>query len=310
MIKKIQSNLHYFEISKNNPELHLDKEYFSLEKHPELPLFLKNIKEIKELLITIKKLKNTKESKVVTEKYYLQLFNVFNKKFSNCSELGCFVNACDTTRDLVQKDFKTFKTITDSYLIKRDVDDRVPANWVQAILDSNSSRRKGYFGEKKLVNILKKFGFCEVFNWIDFRKKEKAIASFSNKDFDSLEKIRQNLKINIAAKKQDKKLDLLIKYSDAIFLLEAKHLNVGGGEQNKQVSELIEILSLQEGRSNIFYIAFLDGTHSNVVLGDISERAVRIKQQQKEILQYLKQNPNSFWLNTTGFKALFSDLKR
>ena len=288
----------------------MDKDYFLLEKHPKLSLYLKNIKEIKELLITIKKLKNNRENRKVVEKYYFKLFNVFNEKFSNCSELGCFVNACDTTRDLAQKDFKTFKIITDFYLTKRDVDDKVPASWVQAILDSNSSRRKGDLGERKLVNILNKFGFQEVFTWDDFKKYNKVIASFSNKAFDSLKKIRENLGIRIATKKQDKKLDLLIKCFDAIFLLEAKHSNVGGGEQNKQVSELIEILSLQEDKQNVFYIAFLDGTHSNIVLGDVTERAVRIKQQQKEILQYLKQNLKSIWLNTAGFKALFSDLTK
>jgi len=31
-------------------------------------------------------------------------------------------------------------------------------------------------------------------------------------------------------------------------------------------------------------------------------------QNTKEIKRYLKNNPNNYWLNTTGFKALFSDL--
>lgn len=307
MNKKMQSNLHYFEISKNNPEPHLDKAYFCLEKHPELPSFIKNIKEIKELLITIKKLKTNKEETTVVEKYYRKIFDVFDKKFSNCSELGCFVNACDTTRDLVQKDFKTFKTITDFYLDKRELDDKVPANWVQAILDGNSSRRKGDLGERKLINILKRSGFCEVFDWADFWKKEKVVAVFSDAVF-SLKNIREHLKINIATKKQDKKFDLLIKYFDKTFLLEAKHLNVGGGEQDKQVSELIEILSLRENRTDIFYIAFLDGTQSNILLNKFSTRAARRSEQQKEMLEYLKQNSRSFWLNTAGFKALFLDL--
>jgi len=305
----MQNNLHYFEISKNNPEPHLDKAYFWLEKHPELPLFIKNIKEIKELLITIKKLKINKEDATVVEKYYSNLFDVFNERFSNCSELGCFVNACDSTRDLVQKDFKTFKTITDFYLEKRDLDDKVPANWIQAILDGNSSRRKGDLGERKLINLLKRSGFSEVFNWADFWNKERAVAVFSDAVF-SLKSIRESLKIRIATKKQDKKFDLLIKHFDTIFLLEAKHLNVGGGEQNKQVSELIEILSLQENKSNIFYIAFLDGTYSNVLLNKFSPRAVRRSKQQKEMFEYLQQNQRSFWVNTAGFKALFSDLTK
>lgn len=304
----MKNNLHYFEISKRSPEPHLDKDYFLLEKNSELPLFLKNIKEIKELLITIKRLKSTKESKVVVEKYYATLFDVFKKRFSNCSEFGCFVNACDTTRDLVQKDFKIFKIITDFYLAKRDIDDKTPANWVQAILDGNSSRKKGFLGEKKLIKLLNISGFSEVSNWEDFKNRKKVFASFSKKNFNSLKKIRENLDIDINSKKQNKKLDLLIKRSDRIFLLEAKHLNVGGGEQNKQVSELIEILSLKEKNPNIFYIAFLDGTHSNVILGDVSSRAIMIKQQQREIIQYIKRNPKSFWMNTAGFKSLLKDI--
>jgi len=67
---------------------------------------------------------------------------------------------------------------------------------------------------------------------------------------------------------------------------------------------------LQENKSNIFYIAFLDGTYSNVLLNKFSPRAVRRSKQQKEMFEYLQQNQRSFWVNTAGFKALFSDLTK
>lgn len=303
----MKNNLYYFKISRNYQEPHLDKFYFVIEKDPELEDYVFAVKEIKEVLIIIKRLKEEKENKDILEKYYSKLFNVFNGKFSNCSELGCFVNACDTTRDMVQKDYLIFKEITDLFINKREVDDRVPANWIQAILDSNSSRRKGELGERKLIYILKKKGYKEINNWEDFKKFNKCVARFSN-DIFSTENIRKKLAIKIATKKQNKSLDLLIKNNGKIFLLEAKHLNVGGGEQDKQISELIEIMSLKKERDNIFYISFFDGTYSNILLGEISKKAKKKTKQRNEIEKFLKKNPQNFWVNTAGFKALFEDL--
>lgn len=303
----LKNNKHYFEISRDNPEPHLDESYFILEKHPEIKGHLKKIKEIKEVLITIKKLKEKKEPDSVLEKYFLDLFEAFKSSFANCSELGCFVNACDTTRDLIQKDYKSFKKITNLYIAKRELNDKVPENWVQAIMDSNSSRKKGELGERKLIRILSEYGFREVENWNDFNKTKKCVARFS-KDTFSNERVKEELQIKLKTKKQNKMLDLVIKNNNEFFILEAKHLNVGGGEQDKQVSELIELLSLKEGKENIHYISFLDGTYSNSLLGEINKGSKKKIKQRKEIEQYLKKNPSNFWMNTAGFEEFVSGI--
>lgn len=297
-------NTEYFKISQKNPEPHLDKSYFVIEKFPKLAKYVSGIKEIKEILITIKKLREAGEKEEIQEKYFRKLFDIFNNNFSNCSELGCFVNACDTTRDLIQKDIDSFKEITLLFIKNRELNNKVPENWVQAIVDSNSSRKKGELGERKLISILKRYKYEEVDSWDKFNKKNKCVARFSKEVF-STESIRKKLKIKIATKKQDKRLDLLIKNNKKIFLLEAKHLNVGGGEQDKQISELIEILSLKKERENIFYIAFLDGTYSNVLLREISKRAKKRLEQRTDIEKYLKNNKQNYWINTAGFKKLF-----
>lgn len=304
MLKK---NYHYFKISQDNPEPHLDKSYFVIGKFPELDNYVSGIKEIKEILITIKKIREAGEEERLQEKYFRKLFDIFNNNFSNCSELGCFVNACDTTRDLIQKDFDSFKKVSLLFLKNRELNDRVPENWVQAIIDSNSSRKKGEFGERKLILILKKYKYKEVNDWEKFDKENKCVARFSKEIF-STKSVRKNLNLKIATKKQDKRLDLLIKNNNKIFLLEAKHSNVGGGEQDKQISELIEILSLKKERKNIFYVAFLDGTYSNVLLGEIGKRAKRRLKQRTDIEKYLKKNPNNFWVNTVGFQKLIKEL--
>lgn len=304
----MKNNLHYFKISQENKEPHLDQDYFILEKHPELKKYLSGIKEIKEILITIKKLTNSKENKSIIDKYFLELFEIFKNNFSNCSELGCFVNACDTTRDLIQKDFESFKRITSLFIKKRKLDDKVPENWVQAIIDSNSSRKKGDLGERKIINFLIKQGYKEVKEWNNFKKFNKCVARFSAEDF-STKNVRKILDLKIRTKKQDKQLDLLIKNGKKVFLLEAKHLNTGGGEQDKQISELIEIISLPQERDDIFYVSFLDGTYSNLLLDKINKSAKKRLKQRKEIEKYLMKNPNNFWVNTAGFESLIKELK-
>ena len=60
-MKKIQSNLHYFNISRQNLENFLDNFYIFDEKHPQLQEYIVNAKEVKNILITIKTLQEKKE---------------------------------------------------------------------------------------------------------------------------------------------------------------------------------------------------------------------------------------------------------
>lgn len=308
-MKKIQDNLHYFRLSQENPEPQLDLNYFIIDREPKIKEYLKNIKEIKENLIALKKLKENREDKDIIEKYYRKLFDCWDI-FSNCSELGCFVSACDTTRDLIKDDFETFKTITDFYLKKRIIDEKVPENWVQAIIDNNASRKKGKLGENKIIKILDRAGYGLVNNWDDFNASKKCVACFS-KDIFSYDEVKKILKINLKTKNQKKMPDLIIKNEKVIFVLEAKHLNTDGGEQNKQIEELIKILELKENNINIFYVSFLDGTYSNKLLADfIPKRSKKLRNQRRQIERYLKNNNSrNFWVNTAGFEKLISSLK-
>ena len=149
-----------------------------------------------------------------------------------------------------------------------------------------------------------KYGFQEVKTWEDFSNKRKCVAKFS-KIF-SVKNVRRNLSIKLATKKQNKKLDLIVKVNEKIFLCEAKHLNTSGGGQDKQIAELIEIISLKEQNRNISYIAFLDGSYSNILLSD-RNGGDKLITQRKEIKKYLLHNPNNFWVNTIGFETLFKN---
>lgn len=107
-------------------------------------------------------------------------------------------------------------------------------------------------------------------------------------------------------------LDLIIKNKKTTFILEAKHLNTNGGEQNKQIDELIKILELKENNNrNIFYISFLDGTYSNKLLADsIPKRSRKLRKQRQQVEKCLKnKKTRNFWVNTAGFDRLISDLR-
>lgn len=303
-MEKLQNNLFYFKISKDNQEKLLDDFYVFDEKHAELDRYIKSTKEIKNILITIKTLQDRKEKSFVVDKYFLELSKTIGK-FSNCSEFACFVNACDNIVDEAKNEITLLKEITKRYFAKRTLNEMAPEEWVQAILDTNSSRKKGKCGENKLIHFLKKQGFMEVFNWDDFLKTDYCVVKFSKKF--SLKNVRKNLGVKIKTKKQNKTLDLIIKAKNKILLCEAKHLNTSGGGQDKQISELIEIMSLKE-ENGISYIAFLDGKYSNVLLSDVGF-GDKIMKQRKEIDKFLKNNPNNYWLNTAGFEKLISDLK-
>jgi hypothetical protein len=303
-MKKTLNNLHYFEVSKNNPEKSFDDFYVFDNKHPDLDKYIKNTKEIKNILITIKTLQNKKEKAEVVDKYFLELAKIIGR-YSNCSEFACFINACDNIIEEVKSDIKLLKKITENYFSKRILNEIVPEEWVQAILDTNSSRKKGKCGENKLISILKKRGYQEVFDWGGFVKSSYCVVKFSKKF--NLKNVRENLDIKIKTKKQNKTLDLIIKTKKKIFLCEAKHLNTSGGGQDKQISELIEILNLSE-KNGISYISFLDGKYSNILLGN-NGYGDKITTQRKEIKKFLNNNPNNYWVNTAGFIKIFSDLK-
>jgi len=300
-MKKIRSNQYYFKISQKNPEKILDSFYILGEKHPQLQKYINNTKEIKNILITIRTLQRKNESKKIITKYLLELSKTLGK-FSNCSEFVCFINACDSFLDFAKKDMILLENIVKRYFDKRILNEAVPEEWLQAILDSNSSRKKGKCGEKKLLYILEKNGFQEVKKWEDLFNKQKCVAKFS-KVF-SIKNARKKLGIKLDTKKQNKGLDLIIKLNSKIFLCEAKHLNTSGGGQDKQISELIEIIGLKEKKKNIFYLAFLDGNYSNTLLS-VANGGNKLITQRDEIKKYLSRNPNNFWVNTAGFKALF-----
>lgn len=200
-MKIIPNNLLCFKISQENPEPALDDFYIFDKRNPNIQKYINNTREIKNHLITIKTLLEKKEKRVVVDRYFRSLATILNE-FSVCSEFSCFINACDNVLDFVKKDLNLLKNISKRYFKNRILNENVPEEWIQAILDSNSSRKKGSRGEEKLLFILQKKGFERVLNWDDFQKKNKCVAKFSN--IFSLRAVRQQLNVRINTKNRIK----------------------------------------------------------------------------------------------------------
>lgn len=305
----MKSNLHYFKVSQNNPEKFLDYNYMFINKDPNLASYKDKTKMVKELLITIKNIKNKSSSHKILDKIFIELQGVIRNR-ANYSEFGCFINACDSTMEENINDMGLLKTITFLYLEKRDINDIVPSEWIQAIIDKGSSRKKGHAGENKLISILDKKGYTKAKNITDFMEIKKCVAKLSKNGKFSNNNIKRIFKVTIGGRTQGKSLDIIVKNKKDIFFIEAKHLNTGGGGQNKQVLELIEIIRKNPGKKHYHFVAFLDGIHSNNILNlrmDLRDKKEenKIRLQHDDIIKSLKKNANNYWVNTAGFKELF-----
>ncbi len=300
------TNLELFEYCRKNPEKFLDTNYMFVEKDPNLTSYVNKTKVIKNKLIAIKETLGKKRSDEVIE----QLFNELQSElgdYANYSEFGAFVNACDSNIDEVHIDNFLLRKITELYLEKRDLNDIVPSEWIQALVDKGTSRKKGQAGENKLMAILKKQGFIKVKSIKEFNGSKKCFARCSAKGDFSNKGIKNYFGVKIGKGTQNKKLDLIIKLDRSIYFLEAKHLNTGGGGQDKQIKELIDVIKNKPG-GDYHFVAFLDGIHSNTLLNASnlpkSSKTGKVSSQYKDIIKYLKSIGSNYWVNTAGFKKL------
>lgn len=305
-------NIKLLEYSKNHPEGFLDDNYTFIEKHSKLKTFINKTQKIKNLLITINELNEKKEPNNTVKKYYYDLQKEI-KNNANYSEFVSFVNACDTNSSEILDSINIFIKVTGLYLKNRDLNDIVPAEWIQALIDRGASRRKGKAGEKKLVNILKQKEYVEIKNIDDFIKTKRAVAQFTKNGAFSISNIKKHFGVQFGKKTQGKQLDLIIKNDNKLYFLEAKHIHVSGGAQDKQIKELIDIIKEKLININHFYVSFLDGRYFNKLFAlnqthkILTKKEInKIEKQRKDIEEALKKNKNNYFANTAGFLKLFS----
>ncbi|HHT38183.1 MAG TPA: hypothetical protein GXZ95_02070 [Mollicutes bacterium] len=304
----IKTNLEYFKMSIENKES-LDVRYMSLELHESLDEMVETTKEIKELLITIKRLKL---NNMPTSQFYEQLRPLILSDLGSKNEFNGFINACDSAISTIKANPETFEQIVNLYLENRDISDHTPREWIQAFIDKGSQRSLGVIGEKKVIEIAEEHGFVFAPTSEMFFNHKYAVTNYTSG-------IKKQIDSNLNFGSQNKNLDIIFKINDNYVFLEAKHIKESGGAQDKQIKELIGLMNL-DLPPNIFVISFMDGVYSNHLL-DISEdninnpdtiirggNVTKIRRQRYEIINSLKTFNNVYWVNTYGLQELISDM--
>ncbi|MGZ9432193.1 hypothetical protein [Mycoplasma sp. 613B] len=280
--------------------------YSHTEVNPKIDEYLKINKQISKTLKNIKTFKS--------QKYYQELLSLVNDYYGTKNEFNCFLAACDISAKNKELNINSIKIIVDMYLKKRNVEQTQDRHFVQALIDKGSQRAVSNKAEKKLIYYLNKFSYTQSNNIKEFLDSNnlKTWIKFSKKYF-TIDLLNQNLGYTIDFGGQGKMLDLAFKFKEKIFVLEAKHLKDSGGAQDKQMRELIYNISVDNPHENLYIISFLDGTYSNMLLDEFltkleEQKDTKIINQIKEIVQILKTNKRSYWLNTSGFIKFLEEL--
>jgi len=270
-----------------------------INKHNNLKDYVSTTRQIKKKLIAIAEIENKKTGQEVLGELFLELQTLL-RDYSNFSEFACFINACDARVEDVLGNMFLLRKVTEYYLKNRVLNELVPEEWIQALIDKSTSRKKGEVGTAKLINILKNKKFILVNSLEDFDSNKKIVCKYlTNK------KVNNYFNLTIGKKTQNKKLDLIVKNHKDFYFIEAKHINTNGGEQNKQIAELIDIIREKVKNSNYHFVSFLDGVYFNSLF-DSKNKNGKAYEQKKDIINYLKSNKNNYFLNTAGFIRLFS----
>lgn len=311
----LKDNLHYWNVSLNNPEPLLDEYYFHDEIIINDATLLESINKIREIIALICLL--WRYGKEPDEDLFDLMLNIINSvDYVYYNEYFAFWKTLDLSYTQLKELDKPFlkevlKEATKHYCTKRYP---IYANIgftpviTQSLFDVGSSRKQGTAYKTKLKDIVTYI--LKDISLIDgegYNTHSEKFLSFSR---DVFMRIREEYKIKFEFGKtyQDKLPDFIIRYRNYLVVGEAKHIKEAGGHQASSITELISFISQEESdfeHVRILYVAFLDGTYFNLFMKSNTEK---ISKQKSDIFKTLEKYKNSFFVNTFGFKELCKDI--
>ena len=108
------------------------------------------------------------------------------------------------------------------------------------------------------------------------------------------------------SKERDKKIpDLAFRIYDSLFVLEHKLTNGKGGAQNMEVNELVSFINQRENNKKMHYISCLQGDYMQELYPE--NREPKVQAQYKNILAYLKEHPNNYFVNEYGLNEMIKE---
>jgi hypothetical protein len=187
------------------------------------------------------------------------------------------------------------------------------ATTLQVGKDAKAHKESGSLGIHKVASMLKQHGYSQLsqLNVQAFDKEDKVFI-FSDQNGKRLFKeILKAFHIEFlwSSGRQNKMPDVLFKDDGDIYIVEHKHMKEGGGGQDKQVAEVIDLIGFSESSSTapVHYITFMDGRYFNLFTRQPIGNG-KLRAQLENIKKNLAAHPGNFFVNTAGFSELLNQI--
>ena len=335
----LRKNIEYWDESLKNPEPLVD-EYYTKNQIILRDTFVHNADILRDLLGVYCFLAGLKtvDAKAQSVQQYL-MKHIDSQLFENdqlqYSEFVAFWKCSGISYSVYKKldDTERMKTLGDLLSLycreRKPIYDKFGYSHIvsQALYDSGASRSQGVSARRKFEAIFKSLFDDAVSDCIDinsFVGSKTAYFFPDRRNAQLFRDLREKFGLSYAysAVSQNKLPDAIVKIGTRIYIVEAKHLQEGGGHQNEQINQLIRFISNSENNPRKYagqppyefffsYVAFLDGWYFNRFIETRSSTEQpsdsKISNQYKDIQSQLERNPHNYFVNTHGFGLLLKD---
>lgn len=315
----LKKNLHYWNLSLKTPEPFFDSAYMREDIIIGDTDYLKAVQRLRDLVTTYCTVKSERENTLCDQLDTEQLMNrvvyqidavLKNRRNMQYTEFVAFWKCADFSfsvyEKLSEKDrIEQLREILDQYCERRRVlYEQMGYTPVihQALRDSVAARSQGSSAIEKIVQILTEVVGSEpelASQVAEFQQKRVCVLLPDEAGTSNTVSLYKHLGF---MRSLSKKPDIVVRFGNRVFILEAKHLKESGGSQDKQVRELKEFVKQKPPSSSAYqvhFVSFLDGIYFN--------RFIRDESAKQDVKKILKANPHNFFVNTAGLKALLRD---
>ncbi len=177
---------------------------------------------------------------------------------------------------------------------------------LQVKADSFAHKRSGNQANEKVQAILQEFEIdtSPVSNLNQYMKAKSSVL-FPDKQHEGIfDSLMANLgsPCSWGSKHEGKRPDFVVKFKNRHLVIEHKHMKEFGGGQNKQISEIIDLISYDDSKLGISYVAFMDGILFNRLLSGKADK--KGLTQRNGIRSNLTKCPENYFVNTYGFRKI------
>jgi len=321
MVLANSNNLELWEFSLNNPEPPFGDPYYILNNEN---IITKSASGQAHPLLLLEENITTLINEYAVSKYegiLDSIVKLLDSEYTNSTTFISYWHQHDMSFS-VYKDFPTstkmdfLKYILPKYIEQRHIyykKHNYSAISLQVVIDNAGHKESGNLSNKKIQAMCESAGLIQVSDLSTLSSKEFTFNIIRGDSKEMLDRFCEEMSIDFKWRVDHKRKnpDFIINFDKKFFIGEAKHKKEGGGGQNDQMLELLDLISFSEKRKDFGYISFLDGllfnkftdAHSEIKQKTFSKKkSNKIHTQYKSITMNLSKNPNNYFLNTKGFE--------